>query len=321
MNNNEKITRHLYYGLILLCVTAIVIYSSFLVTALIDKNKKASLDNVNNLEWYAIKSILDEEITKANLSSNYVATGIRSDLLSTYSDKNELGYDLEHISPDSKLFNVFSTHVKGVYLNNVQNDNNDIYILSPVYGIIFDLSRNCAVGEYPKSVSKEISIHNNPILVKIALQSIIDQSTNKYIFWNYLETPEKYSMIKDLNEMDIDRVKDIFYEYGLDGLGYLEFLSPTPVDQHGDILGVPDVSNVGVKNTNNKFIVVQGFNLKDAIDTVHPSFGLYYDNMREGMVKTYDFEKTVVSAISIIVYLALLTAFMSLLRNMNKTVL
>lgn len=319
--NNEKVTRHLYYGLILLCITAIIAYSSFLVIALIERNKQTSLQTVNSGEWFSIKTILDEEISKATLNSNAIANTIKSEALVAYPVKSELGYDLKNISQDSRIFKIFNKNVKGVYLNGVANDNNDIYILSPTLGIIFDLSTNCAIDTWPKSFDKEVEIHNNTILVDKALRSLIIQSTNKYIFWNYLKTPEEYSYIREISDMSIDEIKICFDKYGLDGLAYFEFFGYTPVDQHGDMLGIADVSNAGIKNDNNKFIIVQGFNLKDAIDTVHPSFGLYYDNLRSDIIKTYDFQKTVVGAISVIIYLALLTAFISLMRNMNKTVL
>lgn len=318
---HEKVTRQLYYGLILLMITAIIMYSSYLVSALIDRNKSTSLANVNSTEWTAVKAILDEEITKGALSSDHVANNIKEDVLTTYPDKSNLEYDLQNISPDSKLFTVFNQNVKGVYLNGVENDNNDIFILSPKLGIIFDLSKNCAIGEYPKTVEKEISIQNNQVLANLALNAILSQSTTKYIFWNYLYTPDKYSYVKEIDTMSIDTLKSVYDKYGLDGLAYFEFLSSTPIDQYEDILGVPDVSNVGARNSNDKLFVVQGFNLQDAIDTNHPSFELYYDNLRSGIERTYDLEKTVVFCITVPIYLGLMTAFISLIRSVNKAVL
>lgn len=153
------------------------------------------------------------------------------------------------------------------------------------------------------------------------MDAIISQNETKYIYWNYLPTTDKYSYIKEITTMDIDSVQETFNRYGLDGLSYFEFLEPIAIDQHEDILGVPDVNLVGVRNQNNKIFVVQGFNLKDAIDTNHPSFDLYYNDLRTGIEKTYDLEKTIVFCITVPIYLALITVFVSLIRNFNKAFL
>ena len=65
--------------------------------------------------------------------------------------------------------------------------------------------------------------------------------------------------------MSLKELRKVFMEEGVDGLATYEVLSPAYLNQNTDILGMPDVDNLGRKVDNNKIIVVQGFSVHDIL--------------------------------------------------------
>jgi hypothetical protein len=227
---------------------------------------KEQINYVHELEWQLIESVITDNYNNADLFATNIKTNIESKLLRFYNNKFELQYDLDNPNPNSAIYVISTQEVKGKYLNEIYNDNNDPFVASRK-GIISDLSLNCSADESPiRTWEKEMSMHANPPLASRAINAITTQ-INKPIFWEYRpSTNPKHIMI---SEMDLKELHNVFMIEGLEGLQTYEFLKPVYIQQYSDIFGVPDVNNIGVRQPNSKIIVISGFNIHDILLKYH----------------------------------------------------
>jgi hypothetical protein len=317
--NVQLITKKAYMSLILLILSASIVYSGYYITSLLSTNEKNSLANVDNVEWYSVKVMIDEEYGKAQINVANISEKIKSDVLVTYNNNDtSLLNDLNTPTANSKVIQILNNDIKGKYLN-VDNSNNGLFVLSPTKGILADLSLTCTTKGPVRTLATEVSLHSNKALATQALYDIVSQSANKYIFWDSPSTPTSYSTsTPSLQYMDINGVKDIFYKYGLNGLQDYEFLTPYYINQYDDILGQPDVGGLGIKQDNNKIIVVQGFNIIDDINVNHPDFEMFYSNLRSSISSTDEMEASIVSVVTILLCIICFTCFVTVIREINK---
>lgn len=263
----------------------------------------------------AIKGLILENIDKAKAQADSVKESAESSILTSYAgNTSQLTTDLSSVG-DKKVYYILQESIKGKYLN-VKNDNNDMWVWIPLLGKVADTSHNCAfqLGE-SVTIDGEVAKQNDPVLCRIAINSIVNQENKKFIFWNYLKTPEGYYIPLTMDEAEIDK---LFNLYGVDGLSRLEFLVPSYLRQDEDILGVPDVNYNGVKTNNNKIIFVQGFNIVDDLQENHADLLRYYDDQLSFISEKYESEITNVIALGVAVSIILFIGFLCVVQEINR---
>jgi hypothetical protein len=225
---------------------------------------KENYDNevraIKNAEWMFISGILKENKEKAKMQAEYVRDRIENRLLDSYKgNMDQLKEDLNS-NNDNLAYRIMNEEITGKYLN-INNDNNDMFIATNKK-VIVDKSINCAVGKLTRSWDEEVSLHSNKNLASNSIKLLVNKSTVE-LFWQFL--PSEIKLDHEINYPNIDELKTIFKRYGIDGLKPYEFLAAAYIKQDSDIFNVPDVNLHGIKNDNDKLIVVQGFSLYDTI--------------------------------------------------------
>lgn len=228
------------------------------------KQKDRDIQVINEIEWNYITAIIDENREKAFMSSNKLSEDIEQDVREQYPDLNILKYELDNNIPNTKFSDILRDNFNGVYLNNIENDNNDPWA-AMYWGVYGDFSNNCSKIGSARTWNVEVAQHWNKVLTQQAIDSIL-QLSDKIIFWEYLQPDKPHKMIK---QMSIDSLHQIFIEEGVQGLKTYEFLNPSYITAKGDIFGIPDVGSGGMKNANDKIIIVQGFNIYDQLIKDH----------------------------------------------------
>jgi hypothetical protein len=131
-------------------------------------------------------------------------------------------------------------------------------------------------------------MHANQELMELAYQSIIMQSDAPK-FWEYRKSSNPNH--KMINVMSFDALRDVFIEEGIEGLQTYEFLKPVYIQKYNDIVGVPDINNLGIRQSNDKIIIISGFNIYDILTTYHLQSLNKFDTALKLLEKNYTNEK------------------------------
>ena len=258
--------------LISLCTLTATAYVGTELERVIGEDRTRLINEIRNSEWIFINTVINENYDKADTQGKIIKSKLEQRLTTEYPDQDQLKRDLDSRNPDANVYAIFTEEIRGVYLNNIRNDNNDPFIASEK-GILSDTSLNCALtGDAVRSWETEISMHTNRGLSVQAQDAIVNQRSQK-IFWQFLP-----SSLETVNAMNIELVRERFLADGLMALAPYEFLKPVYIHEREDIFGTKDVSNIGIKQPNYKLIVVSGFNILDILTTKNTSEIAYYQN-------------------------------------------
>ena len=210
-----------------------------------------------------IKSVLKENVEKAEVLTEANTTTIHKRLLEAYHDNlDELEYDIKNPNPESKINNILDDVLMNVFINNNTESNRPI--VATMDNIIWNRSMNISDNKQLKW-ENFTNIHFNTILASKAIESLRDMNREKYdfIFWEfYNNNIAGHLMLTDVN---IDKLIDIYYEEGLDSLKGYELLVPVYITNTGDIFGTKDTNSIGEKINNYKIMVIQRVNVYDAL--------------------------------------------------------
>ena len=231
------------------------IYQTYIGIQDAKSNYNKSSIEVRSLEWLSIESIITENVDKANMQSSYIKKDVYENLLSAYSgDMAGLKQDL-HNDSASKAYDVMNTAIGNVYLNN-KTENNRVFIADR-NGVIVDKGYKSS-NKNSRLWSSEIESKPNSELASAAIESIINKE-NTLTFWQVKSSNTPVTVVS------MDNLKEVFKNDGLQGLASFDILAPTYITDNEDIFGMPDVNSHGYKIDNDKLIVIQEFNIYDAV--------------------------------------------------------
>ena len=244
---------------ILLCTFFYLMYQEYEYTYTVEKrqNETSSLA-VRELNTSIYKALKRESQLKVNI----IAEDIRLDLLRNYNgDLSVFAREYDNPSEDTVLISTINNVINDSRKKNryfhIENDANDVFVLSK-NGVVFDKSETRSHLNGNRSYEEEISKHFNKELAEQSINGILLNNRDD-VFWRLKNST--FSNDVGLKQMDINEVLSL----PLDKLKDYEFLSVAYIDKYGDILGVDDVSAVGVKQDSRKLMIVQGFNLYEHI--------------------------------------------------------
>ena len=183
---------------ILLFTTILISFLSLYSTAISYSNIQNIKETKFETEWNYVVTVLKENQNKADIQTSYIKDNIIKDTTSYYgSNKDLLKYDMENMSLDSSLLNIFDKNMKGKFINK-DNDNNDFFAISTwqknlfikLKGLIFyDKSINCMSdsGDEKRSFDTELEKHYNYELGYDAFEKLSTQyKGDEPIFFEYL---------------------------------------------------------------------------------------------------------------------------------------
>lgn len=302
---------------IIILLALYVAFTSIEVQQLTDRYQKEA-NEIKEDEWRFIYGILKENIDKGYMNSENIRNKIESQTLEAYKDNIvQLKNDIENPVLESKFSAILRQNLLGAYIN-VDNDNNDLFVATSSKGIIGDLSENRSTGsDIARSFENEITLHSNKVLAQKAINDILEQNTTKLIGWEFLQSSNKNHIM--LSEITEETLRDIFYKEDVVGLSTYEFLQPTYISKDKDIFGIPNISTSGHKNTNNRIIVVQGFNLVDELNKNHSTTIALYEQQLKSLQDNYMSVKVAKQIIFIGFSTCLILAFISIIKIQNMS--
>lgn len=187
--------------------------------------------------------------------TNEIYSSLDMDALEEEMNKGNVPEELERIFRRNIL--------KKTTIAGLDYENNNIFICND-NGILADYSNVYAsdVGT-TRTWEVESSSQQNSELFNNSIQSMLHQDVS-YLFVeeNDVNTENHLS----LNKMTTTDLVNIYKAEGLEGLKYYTFLVPVYVFENNDIFGVADIVD-GHRVQNNRFIIVQRYNLYDYILT------------------------------------------------------
>lgn len=263
-------------SLIPIFAIANTIFQSYETIEWTRSNYISQAEFVKQHEWNFVKVIINENTNKAKIQAESTKKIIESELLKEYSSNmDQLKVDLRSARSNSKYkpdmaHTIIYDAIVGKFIN-VQNDDNRMMIINESR-VIFDPSL-VASQKGSREWDTEFNYSKNKELASHAIQKIINKQTSELVLTesSYYQMNEKYVWL----DPTIDDLKNEFYEYGLPILKKYDGLVPAYITEDGDIFGIPDVDHNGLKNQNDKIIVVQRFNLYDAIQQHKEIFSAY----------------------------------------------
>jgi len=291
----------------------------------IDEIRKKEISYINNtkeMQWSHIKSIIIENNQKATISSTRIKMEIENMIFDAYgADLANILVDLSNIDEQSSLSQIINTGIQDRYLNNIKNDYNGVFVAFR-WGIYADKSlSNSSLTDSIRTWDVVRQNHYNPVLAEQAISAILDQTGNDIIFWEPRDVCSKEH--KKIDAMTESALKEVFFLEGIEGLKGYEFLRPSYIRDDEDILGNPDVSNLGQRQDNYKIIVVQRFNIYDIITNNHYSLLNEYDkhiNIVRLSVQDELLLKEISLVLILIIVLASFIALITLYNNIEDDV-
>ena len=273
---SKKLVRILA-GVALIPIVAVgsVIYQSYTE---LEQSKADSSFQVNQLresEWQAIKVVMTENTTRAGLQITTIRNGIQAQLLNNYGSMDELKTDLAS-NEDTKAHDIITNAIHHKYMN-VDSDDNRI-VVADKHKIVADNSVVASIGKRSRTWENELNSRENIQLSKTALNLIL----TKQIKFTFAESL-MYSNVDDdftATYPNIEYIRQDFFLNGLSAMKRYDILVPSYITDSGDIFGVPDIGSDGLRTDNDKIVLIQRYNIYDAIQ-VHQSFFIAYESSIE----------------------------------------
>lgn len=222
-------------------------------------NETIKLNNKYN--WNIINALLTEIQIEGTLQAKTAAYNIENELRENYSNLNDLYNDLDkYDNEDTQLINIISKNIDNKYLNNIKTDN---MFVAMRWGIFYDKSLdNSIINEKLKTWEVVTNKYFDTELANEAINKILYKDTTSLIGWDtriFNDGKEK------IQTLDLNKLKELYDQYGLEGIKNIEILCPAYITENGDIFGIPDVNTHGKQNDNDKIIVIQRINLYEQI--------------------------------------------------------
>lgn len=280
------------------------------------KNVDDVSKDVAKLEWNFIEAVMYEDYLAAGNQAKVVAEDITSKLKLAYPDMQIMRYEFEHPQEidDPEYLRIIRQSIQGVYFHKIDNDENDLFVCTR-NGIIMDLSASTA-----SSRSDWGSIYSrsaNPTLSKNAVALLFNRSTSM-VYWEhhmYHITDEKLPRLPP--SPSIDALREVYMQYGVEGLKHVQFLAPAYITDTGDIFGIEDISVKGTATNNHKLVVIQTFNLYEQLMSRHHGELEKFNVFRTKLIsenKAFLIEHAFIVVI-VVILIVILTYFMMVFNN------
>lgn len=270
---NNSVRENQHKQSIRISVSIIFILIIFISSMLIFVNIKSQIKDTNDV----ILSINNEktfstimDIKKSLEADTYldlkeIATDIETDIkANTNLDEAEISMNNGKVPDDVQK--IIEENIRGLDFIGIENDNNNIFICTK-NGIVADFSiKDATKKSKERTWQYESSQQYNTNLSGNTIGSLLSESHDDFLVFEREESSnENHSYYNTISE---ETLKTVYMNEGISGLKNYTFLIPVYITEDGDIFGKEDVIAGHIQN-NNKFILVQEYNLYDYICKNH----------------------------------------------------
>lgn len=296
--------------IIMIMLTSTFLGYKFVVSEMKDANQN-SVESMWDTEFNKVLLLIDDLYSESYTHITPIAKNIEEDIREAYNnDMNKLKIELDN-NNYLNLSKIISKSIKGKYLLGINNDSNDIFVAT-TKSIICDFSYDTAGSkDEDRSWSRFISTSSNPELARECANALLIKQGG-IIFYEYGPALENHKLIQT---MDINSLKEIIINEGLDGLKNYRFLVPTYITDDGDIFGQKDIV-AGIRYNNYKLIIIQEFNLYDQIKENYPDkFNFsYIQSIQDRQTRNI----TLLYIIGIFITIVLILSFVQICNLFNR---
>lgn len=316
---NFRIFRKVFPFAILILLIGLCLFVGYFRSGFVSNLKgiNDTTDDITEIEWTFVKAVITEDYLAARMQARVVAEDITEKIKYAYPDLGEMRYELENPQEvdNPEYLKIMRQSTQGVYLNDVNNDENDIFVCTRK-GIIMDVSPS-SPAHYGGDWESIIGRSTNPELSKNAFALLFNHSSNMIYLEHHVFHIKDESLPSLPQSSSIENLHEFYVKYGLNGLKHVQFLAPAYITDTGDIFGVEDINIRGVKTNNHKIIVVQTFNAYDQLVARHLGELEKFNTLKTKMVgehRTILIEHAFIVIIAVIL-VVVITYFMMVFNN------
>lgn len=238
-----------------------VLYQSYSNVEYIKTMHENLGSELKNYGWLSIYSIIRSTESLSRLQAESVKREIEIRLLKEYDgNMDKLKEDLSG-KEDNKAYQIINGVIYNKYIIQ-RNEDNRMWVATQ-NGIIADHGIESS-NKSDRSWDSEIRTSIDSEMMKDAITRLLNQNTAEPILIRIHGDPGK--IYEYGTEPNSTFLKDQYEKDGMMALRSYDMLVPAYITDTGDIFGVPDVTYNGMRNQNDKLIIVQQFNLYSAVD-------------------------------------------------------
>jgi len=223
--------------------------------------------------WEAIEGIIGENEKRARLQAENIKNNIKHDLLIVYRDNmDKLNSDLESHDMTLPCYKIFRMNIENAFMN-VDSYDNRVYVADKD-GILTDKTMIKDATKPDRLWKTEIETNVDPIVASKAIDMILLK--DKHVIYWIAEESSKWESKTEDNEdtqLTLDSIKKDVDQNGISAFKSYDILVPAYISNDTTVLNTPEMIIHGVPETKKKLIVVQSFNLYDALMTHDEDLG------------------------------------------------
>lgn len=253
-----------------------LLYSAYKDNDFINQVHSESVEMASNAKFDVIKAILREKNIQAKQNTNKLKELVIGDIFTTYgSDMESLKYDM-HSNSTSRLSKLLHENMNKIYIPHMDM-NNRLWIATRE-GILADKESLMGPDKSFRTWDEEYNLSINKFLYK----STIDRIILKDIYGEllYIDGPslDMYIEESDSQEAGFKNLEKMYKTKGISEISKYNILICSYIYDSYDIFNVPDVSPDGTFTNNDTIIIVEQYNIGDALRD-HEELFRSYDNM------------------------------------------
>lgn len=234
-----------------------------------------------DMQWQFIEDCIKDGHLIAGNQAKILARDIDRNFRQAYPNMDTLKKEMEMTSGSDPNFpKIIKDNISGIYFYNIKNDRNDLFVANNK-GMLMDMSLSRSVGRDSRLWEDEINRHYNKQLSVKTIEKLLVK-TYDILYWEIDAPVSKHHMV--ITDPTMENLRALFYKEGLEGLKNIEFISAAYITDSGDIFGVDDIDNKGLRQSNHKIIVIQGFSVYDLIKQNHMQTYNSYEILKKQIV-------------------------------------
>ena len=219
-------------------------------------------NSLENQHWAAVEGIIVENEKRARLQAENIKNNIKHDLLIVYRDNmSQLNADLDTHDRTLPCYKIFKTNIENMFMN-VDSFDNRAYVADKE-GILTD--RNMVKEDRDNRLWKtEIEASVDPIVASKAVDMILLKDKH-VIYWLAEGSTKWESPNNEGTQVTLETIKKDMDQNGIAALKSYDILVPAYISNETTVLNSPEMIIHGVPETERKLIIIQSFNLYDAL--------------------------------------------------------
>ena len=260
-----------------------LLYGAYKDNDLITHIHAESVESIYNAKFDVIKAILQEKNIQAKHNTNKLKEIVVADIFTTYgTDMDSLKYDIHHNNSNSRLSVLLHNDMNKIYIPHMDM-NNKLWIANRE-GILADKESLMGADKSFRTWNEEYNLSVNKFLYKSTIDRIIEKDIYGELLYIDGPTLDTYIEESDSKEAGFNNLEKMYRSKGMEEISKYNILICSYIYDSYDIFNVPDFNADGEYTNNDTIIIVEQYNIGDALKDYHNLLKSYDD-----MIANYDY--------------------------------